>query len=945
MMASRILRTRLVLAGCLCCALFLAACGRFALPAATVLPGEAPLGADQGPQAGRAALPTLRLAQGRVLPAPSPDLALPVPFPPPPAVDTAVRDYVPPVLVPVPAGGHGHFLGFDLTPALAGAMRAWAAGDPGQMLASLDAVDRDADNPPGLAWQAMLLRARARMLEGRPDLAEDELARAEPREIALTGSNFLVRALRAEARLWAGDPEAALADGLAVAQAIGTWSMPVRFLTQPSDHLSLGAAALAQSRAVAVVGGALLSQGRLEEALPWLELGDRLLNVLFHLGTQPDTWGLFPLSPDLLADRGLSLACLGAALSGLDREPERAAELFARAEHVHHAAALPAGPVVTGMFKALGHLHAGRHAEAVQEALQARGHAENWDMMDSIWRLDTLRGEALARMGLPSDSGEALRRAQRLADRLAGARALSAAKARLGVTQRTLTLALMRLGAAQDDWDDLFLDAERSRSRELADLLTGRTVAVGRQTEAVARLRAMDREIVAERQRKQGTAGSAGARERELLYDREHLLEALRGLDPELAEVLGAHGRSLAEVRARLPLDSLLVVILPLERDEPARAVFLADDFLQLRQLPCGPSQLASRLKELAALRGSRENAPRQKEVLAALRQDLDLESWGRTSTLFVVPSGVFRFIPWGALDLPFPVAVLPEAGWLLRPPLALDPAQGPVILADPETGGAAPALAGTRTEARTVAEAVGGLILHGPQATETALREGLASGTSAAHLAALALPDTLHPLRSGLVLSDGTTAAPLTVERIFEYPLGARLTVLSSGQWGLGQGGSGAALAALERALALGGSSALVAGLWPVEDQATAAFMGAFHAALRENSVGQAWLKARDAARQAGYAPAEYGAFALYGSPGRVVPEDYAAPLAKAPKPRTQPTAKASPRKAAAPAAETALEDVPGIASTPKAKAKTPSKAPAQKPSKTKKKGKRTGK
>ena len=223
--------------------------------------------------------------------------------------------------------------------------------------------------------------------------------------------------------------------------------------------------------------------------------------------------------------------------------------------------------------------------------------------------------------------------------------------------------------------------------------------------------------------------------------------------------------------------------------------------------------------------------------------------------------------------------------------------------------------------------------MLTGSQATEAALRDLPPSGAEVVHLATWTLPDPVHPLRTALLLSHAGRAAPLSAERLLEYPLPARLAVLTGGQTGAGLAGTGLAgsaqgQAALERGFFLGGAMAVVSSLWPVEDQATAFFTSAFQAALRGSTPGQAWLKARDLTREAGYAPAEYGAFVLAGSPGRVIPDDYVT---------GQKSRLTGPSKSRPGAYTNAKPKVPAQEAKPQPKAKSKTKAKSKKKGKAK--------
>jgi CHAT domain-containing protein len=110
------------------------------------------------------------------------------------------------------------------------------------------------------------------------------------------------------------------------------------------------------------------------------------------------------------------------------------------------------------------------------------------------------------------------------------------------------------------------------------------------------------------------------------------------------------------------------------------------------------------------------------------------------------------------------------------------------------------------------------------------------------AHLGERQRAPVLHPgVQSGLVFaganrpteqSDGV----LTALEVAELELGGlQLAVLSACETGLGQGLSGEGLLGLQRAFQVAGTRAVVASLWQVQDEATAALMGLFYHHLLE--------------------------------------------------------------------------------------------------------------
>ncbi len=261
------------------------------------------------------------------------------------------------------------------------------------------------------------------------------------------------------------------------------------------------------------------------------------------------------------------------------------------------------------------------------------------------------------------------------------------------------------------------------------------------------------------------------------------------------------------------------------------------------------------------------ENPEVQEAAMVRIGRGLNISQWGDVSAAYVVPSGYLHFIPWGALDIDFPVAVLPTGGWLARTALSEKDRPEVVSVGDPAFGGLFPQLPGARAEAKSVAGYYNSRPLIGPEATEMNLRQRIGDGIDVLHFATHALYDPVFPLQSSLILTDGTSAVPLTAEALFRNPLKAKVVVLSACETGMGQVIAGDDLLGLARSFYLGGAQAVVSSLWPVADEATRIFMEVFHKESRTGSYGAAWLKARNTVKAQGLPPSAYGAFILGGS------------------------------------------------------------------------------
>ena len=311
-----------------------------------------------------------------------------------------------------------------------------------------------------------------------------------------------------------------------------------------------------------------------------------------------------------------------------------------------------------------------------------------------------------------------------------------------------------------------------------------------------------------------------------------------------------------------------MVYVLPAKGVEPIRILLITRSLATVKTLALSAEHLTTLVDSFnAAVAGSQAGA--QRAALAGLRRSLGVDQWGKLKAAYVVPSGRVHFVPWGALDMSYPVAVLPNGGWVARSVRGTSAGARAVVLGDPVFGGVLPQLPGARAEAVSVSKEYGSAPLVGEAATEQALRSQAGTGIDVLHLATHALYDPVFPLQSSLILTDGKRAVPLTAENLFQRPISARLVVLSACETGMGKVISGDDLLGLARSFYLGGTSAVVSSLWPVDDEATRIFMGVFHERARRGAYGSAWLAARDAVRDKGYGPSSYGAFVLGGSLG----------------------------------------------------------------------------
>jgi CHAT domain-containing protein/tetratricopeptide (TPR) repeat protein len=269
-----------------------------------------------------------------------------------------------------------------------------------------------------------------------------------------------------------------------------------------------------------------------------------------------------------------------------------------------------------------------------------------------------------------------------------------------------------------------------------------------------------------------------------------------------------------------------------------------------------------------------------------------------------IVPDGPLFLVPWAGLpdgrgghfgdghDL----ALVPALAWARAPTRPGPDRLELAVLADPVftaadarvvgvaawAPSAAPPLArlrGARDEAVAIAAAVptGRVrIALDFDASLATLADPAVRGARILHFATHAVIDDQVSARSRLELARVDAAGQpvdgaLDVARVRALHLGAELVVLSACETALGRQIRGEGVVGLVHAFLVAGADRVVASLWPVDDQATAALMRAFYAALLVDHLAPAAALARAqrhiAADPRWRAPYFWAAFVIVGA------------------------------------------------------------------------------
>lgn len=739
-------------------------------------------------------------------------------------------------------------------------------GEPDQVLAALAAHAAGGDS--AVHWLAQSLRFLALLQSSRAADAEQLAEDLAPLARKFTGGDWSARALRGTARVQLADYAGALDDLGQVARTIGGWSLPVEYMSVPSDIVEMKMKSEAQLLAYTGIATVFARRGEFARALVWAEAAEDLYQDVYYVLLNPHYgFGNGGVLLEAAIFRAYNMATLGLARAMTRRgDPsgkaalEAAGRFFAAHRHAH-------GQVVVLAYQADAAIQDGRLDEALALARRGETLAAESGMGDNVWMFAALRGEIELRASRGEQAEAAYRSAQNGVEQAIGSLASETSRTRFGAGKERIARRLVEFDLARGDHAALFRDLERSRAMSFVDMLSGLPLASGRQSERVAAIRAADRRIALQRL-KNGTPGApagGGAVEAELLAERQRLVGELRRHDAELADTLSVASANLAAVQERLGPGEALAYALPAASGQPlpfllvdrggSRIVHAATDEI-------GFGRLLVDLRKAVVADGERARALAA-EVAAALR----LADWNVKAGLYVVPRGIVYFVPWGALDVGYPVAVVPLGGWVARAPLAVNAAKAAVVVGDPDFAGRYPQLPAARKEAEEVGSLYGAAPLVGAVATEAALRREVGAGTGVLHIATHAFFDAQRPLASGLALSGAGRPEMLTAARLVEQPLPARLVVLSGCDTGLASFGVGDDFLGLPRSFYLGGAVAVMSSLWPVDDEGTKTFMRTFHEQARAGNYGAGWLAARNRLKAAGVPPFVYGAFVLGGA------------------------------------------------------------------------------
>lgn len=522
---------------------------------------------------------------------------------------TPIPAPTPPGPAGLPSVGDTTSYGFTVTETFSKALREHYAGEHAQAIKSLDSALTEAAKDLNLAFESDFLKAQAYLQLGQLDNAEAALSRAEKVETRLFGTNVNSRALLGEIRLWSSDYDSAIVLLGKVVAATRAWRLPTSYTGPPTNLPQLFNITTAQLRSYTALAAAYLLSNDYHSAKPWAMRAERGYADVFYVAHHPLYDRFIPTHADAYYGRALNLAVLAATRLVVDKDRDAADSVFRSAHSFLDAIGFDAPKLTVDAIKAQALLAAGALHEASELAQTLSAAAAARGMADLVWRIETLRGEALLQAEQYAESENAFRAAAAAVDVVVGRLATDRSKLRFGIGKEKITYRLANADIARGDMGALFVDMERGRARAFVDMLASQVVAPDRQAALATAIRALDRKIQAARLKASAPLERTPVDRDQieaLMAERIRLLDALRSVDPELAEIFSVSTRRLEDIQQALGSGQLLLYGLPLMRNESIRWLAITKTAATVETLPISHEKLRGHLAARPSKRVSR---------------------------------------------------------------------------------------------------------------------------------------------------------------------------------------------------------------------------------------------------------------------------------------------------------------------------------------------------
>lgn len=429
---------------------------------------------------------------------------------------------------------------------------------------------------------------------------------------------------------------------------------------------------------------------------------------------------------------------------------------------------------------------------------------------------------------------------------------------------------LVRCLCADGLYDFAFEYVERSKARALVDMLASKKdFAIKNGNKQVVQ-ELLDNSIKTEAELRVQDESIDKSNLRSVeIKNRVKLIEQA----PELASLVSVRSFSSDDIRSAIPVDETLV-----EYYYEGRDIFIfVLSHRGLNAVRASSENLEVEVRELRRFL-QRPDSDGYLELCRRLYTKLikPIEGSLNDRNLIIVPHGALHYLPFnvlcdekGYLIERYNIRVLPSGSIIkyLRPSKTSKQA-GILVFGNPDLGDPGYDLKFAQNEAIAVAKtgANSRLLLRG-QATETAFRK-YGGGFNYIHFATHGRFDPDDPLKSAILLSkDAENDGILTTDKLYSMKIDADLVTLSACETGLGKISNGDDVVGLTRGFLYAGSTAVVATLWKVDDQATSDLMTRFYANLNRFDKREALIQAQLQIKSKYVHPFYWAAFQIIGN------------------------------------------------------------------------------
>jgi CHAT domain-containing protein len=423
---------------------------------------------------------------------------------------------------------------------------------------------------------------------------------------------------------------------------------------------------------------------------------------------------------------------------------------------------------------------------------------------------------------------------------------------------------------AESQFEPAFEYVERSKARALVDMLASKKDFTIKDGDKKAVQALLDDGVKTEAELRVRDESIDKSKLRSIeIKNRDKLIEQ----SPELASLVSVRSFSSADIRSAIPSNETLV-----EYYYEGKDLFI---FVLSRSV-------------LTAFRSSSENLELEIRELRTSLQRPDSEGYlesGRRlyaklikpiegslkdHNLIIVPHGALHYLPFnvlcdekGYLIERHSIRLLPSSSIIkyLRP--SKTPKQSAILVfGNPDLGNPDYDLKFAQNEAIEVAKsAAKSRLLLRRQATETAFRK-YGKDFNYIHFATHGKFDPDDSLKSAILLSgDSENNGILTTDKLYSMRIDADLVTLSACETGLGKISNGDDVVGLTRGFLYAGSTAVVATLWKVDDQATSDLMSRFYDNLSRYDKREALIQAQLQIKSRYAHPFYWAAFQIIGN------------------------------------------------------------------------------